>query len=71
MRRVEQLLAIKSKTALWLIVSVTLLMLIGANWHLVYVSILSQPDCVAHLRIGEAPVTPGQFSAAQSSCKPQ
>lgn len=63
--------AMKSKTVLWLMVVSGFLLLVGANWHLVYVSIISQPDCVAHLRQGKNPVANGQFRASQSSCKPQ
>jgi hypothetical protein len=39
---------------------------LAANAHLLYVALLSQPDCVAHEKPGVA--TPGQFSAAKSSC---
>lgn len=39
---------------------------IGANVHLVYVAMTSQPDCVAHARAGEA--GPGAFGAAKSAC---
>jgi hypothetical protein len=37
----------------------------GANAHLVWTSIRSQPDCVPHLM---SPGQDGQFRAAQSSC---
>ena len=46
-----------------------LLLVAAANWHLVYVAVISQPDCVAHLRAGSAQSS-GQFSAAKSSCTP-
>lgn len=36
-----------------------------ANIHLLWASLLSQPDCVQHLK---APGTSGQFRAAQPSC---
>lgn len=39
---------------------------LAANAHLLYVALLSQPDCVAHAKSGEA--VAGQFSAAKSSC---
>lgn len=39
---------------------------VGANIHLVYVAIASQPECVAHAKAGEA--DPGAFSAAKSAC---
>lgn len=39
--------------------------LIGANTHLVYVSVASQPECIPHLKPGQT----GQgFTAARSSC---
>lgn len=66
-----QLRAPKPKTALWLSIGAGLLLLAAANVHLVYVSVTSQPDCVAHLRQGESPAASGQFRAAQSACKPQ
>lgn len=37
----------------------------GANAHLLWISVHSQPDCVPHL---EAPSQNGQFRAAKSSC---
>lgn len=49
-----------------LLVSAGLLLFVGANAHLVYVAIASQPDCVAHLKAAGS--EPGQFRAAKSSC---
>ena len=43
-----------------------MLLFVGANAHLVYVAIASQPDCVAHLK--DPGSAPGQFRAAKSSC---
>ena len=40
-----------------------LLLLVGANAHLVYVAMTSQPDCVAHVKAGEA--GSGQFQRRQ------
>jgi hypothetical protein len=37
----------------------------AANAHLIWRSVTSQPDCVAHLKAAGAE---GQFRAAQSSC---
>ncbi|MBX9847524.1 MAG: hypothetical protein K2Z80_37685 [Xanthobacteraceae bacterium] len=59
---------IRSKLAIWLLAGVGALMLVGANSHLVYVALLSQPDCVEHRR--EAGAASGQFRAAKSSCAP-
>jgi hypothetical protein len=44
----------------------TLIVLL-ANAHLVYVSVQSQPDCVAHLKPGMHDDS-GAYSAARSSC---
>lgn len=56
----------RQRTALWLAVGAGLLLLLGANWHLVHVALTSQPECVAHLRQGES--GQGGFSAARSAC---
>ncbi|MGX9390576.1 hypothetical protein ACWX0K_06810 [Nitrobacteraceae bacterium UC4446_H13] len=55
---------------IWLLVGAGLALVIGANWHLVYVAVTSQPDCVAHVRTG-ANGAAGSFSAAKSSCTPR
>jgi hypothetical protein len=47
--------------------AVALLVVVLANLHLVYVSLQSQPDCVAHLKPGVGGVN-GAYSAARSSC---
>lgn len=40
-------------------------LVIGANVHLVYVAVGSQPDCVPHAKVaGE----PGAFRAAKPAC---
>lgn len=49
-----------------LIVSAGVLLVAGANVHLVYVALASQPDCVAHLK--DAGSQAGQFRAAKSAC---
>jgi|EndMetStandDraft_8_1072994.scaffolds.fasta_scaffold714603_2 hypothetical protein len=54
----------------WTVVAVVaagLLLLAGANAHLLYVAISSQPDCVDHVKPGETS-RGGTFSAAKSSC---
>ncbi|PWJ83775.1 hypothetical protein C7441_108169 [Pseudaminobacter salicylatoxidans] len=48
---------------LWVLVGVSVF--VGANVHLLWNSLLSQPDCVPHAK---APGQNGQFRAAQSSC---
>lgn len=42
------------------------LVLIAANGHLVYVAVTSQPECVDHLKRGDA--RPGSYVAARSAC---
>lgn len=49
-----------------LIVALGLLILVGANAHLLYVAMTSQPDCVSHSRTAGA--APGDYRAARSSC---
>ena len=53
------------KSAWMLLVPAGLLLVAGANAHLVYVAITSQPDCVPHLK--EAG-TSGSYRAAKSAC---
>lgn len=60
----------KRKGAIWLLVGLTMLLLVVANGHLVYVAMTSQPDCVAHIRQGEGNGADERFSAARSSCTP-
>jgi hypothetical protein len=50
-----------------LLVTAGLVLLALANWHLVHVASVSQPDCVPHLRQA-ADGQAGQFRAAVSSC---
>jgi hypothetical protein len=60
----------KRKGAIWLLVGLALLLLVAANGHLVYVAMTSQPDCVAHVRLGESNAARERLSAARSSCTP-
>lgn len=53
------------KSAWMLLVPAGLLLVAGANAHLVYVAVTSQPDCVPHLK--EAG-TEGNYRAAKSAC---
>jgi hypothetical protein len=62
---------IRTRTVLWLAVGAALLLLLIANSHLVYVAVMSQPECVAHVRQGEGSAKDGKFSAARSSCTPR
>jgi hypothetical protein len=56
---------------MWGIATAIILIVAVANWHLVYVAVTSQPDCVSHLRLGNGDAARGAFSAAQSSCTPK
>ncbi|HVV39659.1 MAG TPA: hypothetical protein VHC94_01185 [Nitrobacter sp.] len=60
----------RGRVSMWLLVIAGLLLVAGANWHLVYVAVTSQPDCVAHVRAGAGDAARGSFGAAQSSCSP-
>jgi len=62
---------VRTKAALWGAVGAGLLLVLIANSHLVYVAIMSQPECVAHVRQGEGSAKDGKFSAARSSCTPR
>jgi len=62
---------IRTRTILWLAISAGLSLLLIANSHLVYVAVVSQPECVAHVRQGEGSAADGKFSAARSSCTPR
>jgi hypothetical protein len=62
---------IRTKSVVWAAVGVALLLVLIANSHLVYMAIVSQPECVAHARQGEGDPKQGNFSAARSSCTPR
>jgi hypothetical protein len=49
-----------------LLISAGLLVFIGANAHLLYAAVTSQPDCIAHLKTGHG--QPGAYGAADSAC---
>ncbi len=58
--------AIRPRTTALLLVGAALALLLFANAHLVYVAIVSQPDCIAHLKTVSD--TPGDYRAAGSAC---
>ena len=60
-----------AKALIWAAICCGLLLVLMANAHLVYTAVVSQPDCVAHLRQGEGDAKDGKFSAARSSCTPR
>lgn len=59
---------LRARTVVGLSLLAALLLLAGANAHLVYVAVMSQPDCVDHVRQGNA--VAGSFRAAKSACSP-
>ena len=61
----------RTKAVVWTMIGAGLLLLLIANAHLVYTAVVSQPDCVAHIRQGEGASKDGRFSAARSSCTPR
>jgi len=61
----------RARALVWAAIGAGLLLLLTANAHLVYTAVMSQPDCVAHIRQGEGASKDGQFSAARSSCTPR
>ena len=56
----------RRRTVLWILIVGAVLLVAGANAHLVYVAMTSQPGCVRHARAGDAGT--GEFAAAQSAC---
>ena len=61
----------RTRAILWVAIGAGLLLVLIANSHLVYLAVVSQPDCVAHVRQGEGSAKDGKFSAARSSCTPR
>ena len=58
------------RLSVWLVLIAGVALVIGANGHLIYVAVTSQPDCVAHVRPGAGDGARGSFSAAKPSCSP-
>jgi len=56
---------------LWLLTALVIAVILGANAHLIYVAVSSQPACVTHVRQGEGSADRGRFSAAESACSPK
>ena len=61
----------RTRAIVWAAIGAGLLLMLTANAHLVYTAVMSQPDCVAHIRQGEGVLGDGKFSAARSSCTPR
>lgn len=59
----------RGRLLLWSAIAAGILLVVGANVHMLYVALTSQPDCVTHRKLGSGD---GQaYSAAQSACAPQ
>ena len=58
------------RALVWSSVVAGLVIVAAANWHLVHVATMSQPECVAHARTGDMSGPPGVLRAARSSCTP-
>lgn len=56
----------KRSTSLWVVAGVGVLILLGANAHMAYVAIATDPGCVPHIK--EKGDAPGEYRAAKSSC---
>jgi hypothetical protein len=53
-------------TLVWMLIPAAVAALfVGANAHMLYVAMKSQPECVTHLK---ATGSAGQFMAAKSAC---
>lgn len=57
---------LRGASVAWLTVVGVVTAFLGANAHLAYVAFTSEPQCVVHLRTGEA--APSVATAATSSC---
>lgn len=58
--------AAMNKALTYLIIAMATLLVLGANAHLLFAALESQPDCVAHLKVGHG--QHGAFGAAASAC---
>jgi len=59
----------RGRTGRWwvyLTVAAATALVVGANAHLLYAALGSQPDCVTHLKVGHG--QPGAFRAADPAC---
>lgn len=55
-----------NRRLVYLVIAVAVLVVVGANAHLLYAALDSQPDCVSHLKVGHGQA--GAFGAAESAC---
>ena len=50
----------------WILIGLVAATFVGANAHLVYIAIASQPGCVEHIK--EKGQQPSEFRAAAAAC---
>ncbi|WP_049731793.1 hypothetical protein [Rhizobium ecuadorense] len=55
-----------TRTVKWVLIGLAAATFVGANAHLVYVAIASQPACVEHIK--ERGQRPAEFRAAAAAC---
>lgn len=55
----------RRRALIWIAVALGVALFVGANVHLVYVAMTSQPECVAHAKTA---ASPGAYAAAKPSC---
>ncbi|NEJ72526.1 hypothetical protein GR197_18610 [Rhizobium phaseoli] len=55
-----------TRTVKWVFIGLVVVTFVGANAHLVYVAIASQPACVEHIK--EKGKQPAEFRAAAAAC---
>ena len=55
-----------NRTLMYLMIATATLVVLGANAHLLFAAVTSQPDCVDHLKVGHG--QDGAFGAADSAC---
>lgn len=60
--------ASRGRRAILALVAAGIVGLVGANAHLVYVSVMSQPDCVPHAKAPASDASGTLYQAARSSC---
>lgn len=60
--------ASRGRVAVLAMVALGIAGLLGANAHLVYVSLISQPDCVPHAKVSASDASGTLYQAARSSC---
>ena len=60
---------LSTKAVIGVVVTGLVALVLAANAHLVYVAVMTQPDCVAHHKQAD-PGHRGSYRAATSACSP-